>query len=273
MIAAGNWDNVLLARHSKRLTGINFISSLLDDFIELHGDREFRDDPSFIAGIGKLGDLAVTVIAQEKGSSTDIKIARNFGMPHPEGYRKALRLMKQAEKFRRPILFLIDTPGAYPGIGAEERGQARAIAENIKAMFSLTVPLVAVIIGEGGSGGALAIGAADYLIMLQNSIYSILSPEGFASILFKDATKAKEAAKLMKLTAAEIYEMNLCDAVIEEAEGGIQENPDFTFQKLKPLLISQFRKLGKLSIGELVDSRYRKYRKMGIFDEQGEKEK
>lgn len=264
-----DWDRVKLARHPKRLTSQAIIRNLIDDFLELHGDRQFRDDPSIIAGLGFLGGLAVTVIAEEKGSTTDEKIHRNFGMPHPEGYRKALRLMKQAEKFARPILFLIDTPGAYPGIGAEERGQAQAIAENLKVMAGLSVPLIAVIIGEGGSGGALAIGVVDHLVMLQNSIYSILSPEGFAAILFKDANQAPKAASLMKMTADELLEMQLCDVVIPEVEGGIQENPDFTLTLLKNHLISQFNALRELPPTDLIHQRYHKYRRMGSYYEKG----
>lgn len=267
------WERVLLARHSKRLTSRAFIQALITDFIELHGDRQFRDDPSIIGGIGKLNDLVLTVIGIEKGTTTEGKIFHNFGMPHPEGYRKVLRLMKQAEKFKRPILFFIDTPGAYPGIGAEERGQAQAIAENLKAMFALTIPLIAVIIGEGGSGGALAVGVVDYLIMLENSIYSILSPEGFASILFKDSTRAKDAASSMKLTAGEILKLNLCDAVIEEEIGGIQENPEKTFKALKPLLIRQFKQLKKINTEKLLDNRYKKYRQMGVYEEIGKQDK
>ena len=189
------WNKVLLARNAKRPTARTLIKYLLTSFIELHGDRTFRDDPAVIGGIGFLNDIPITVIAQEKGVSTNDKIEKNFGMLHPEGYRKALRLMKQAEKFNRPILLIIDTPGAYPGIGAEERGQGSAIATNLKEMISLKVPMVSVVLGEGGSGGALGMGVSDEVWMFENAIYSILSPEGFASILYKDASLAKEAAE------------------------------------------------------------------------------
>ncbi len=264
-----DWDRVKLARHPKRLTSQAIIQVLIEDFVELHGDRQFRDDPSIIAGLGFLSGHPITIIAQEKGSTTEGKIQRNFGMPHPEGYRKALRMMKQAAKFHRPILFLIDTPGAYPGIGAEERGQAQAIAENLREMAGLEVPLIAVIIGEGGSGGALAIGVVDHLVMLQNSIYSILSPEGFAAILFKDANQAPRAASLMKMTAEELLEMQLCDVVIPEVEGGIQENPDYTLKLLKSHLIQQFATYRQITPSELVNQRYYKYRRMGSYYEKG----
>lgn len=263
------WERVKIARHPKRWTASSYINHLIEDFVELHGDRTYRDDPAIITGIGRLNRRPITIIAQEKGTSTDDKIARNFGMVHPEGYRKTLRLMKQAEKFNRPILLFIDTPGAYPGIGAEERGQAQAIAENLKQMSQLKVPLIAVVIGEGGSGGALAVGVVDHLVMLQNSVYSILSPEGFAAILFKDASKACQAAELMKMTADDLYQMKLCDHIIVESEGGIQEQPELTLVALKEHLNHQFDRLVQLSPHELVEQRYTKYRHMGSYYEKG----
>ena len=263
------WERVKLARHPKRWTSTQLINALFPDFIELHGDRQFRDDPSMITGLASLDGRAITVIGEEKGTTTEDKIKRNFGMPHPEGYRKALRLMKQAEKFKRPVILFIDTPGAYPGIGAEERGQAQAIAENLKMMSTLKVPLIAVVVGEGGSGGALAIGVVDHLVMLQNSVYSILSPEGFAAILFKDSAEAPRAAALMKMTAEEIYTMKLCDTVIEEVEGGMQENPAFTLLKLRTHLVEQLQYLQKVSPNELVENRYQKYRHIGTYYEKG----
>src|SRR5690554_2313338 len=203
------WDTVKLARHPERPTSIDLINYLFTDFMELHGDRQFSDDHSIIGGIGFLGKVPVTIIAQEKGVKTEEKIKRNFGMPHPEGYRKALRLMKQAEKFNRPIITIIDTPGAYPGIGAEKRGQAGAIAVNLQEMFNLKTPIISVVLSEGGSGGALAIGVADRIAMFENAIYSILSPEGFAAILYKDNTLASQAAELMKITAKDLKEFRI----------------------------------------------------------------
>jgi len=195
------WDRVLLARHNDRPTACDFINYIFDEFIELHGDKSYRDDKSIVGGIGRINSIPVTIIAQQKGKNLDDNLERNFAMPHPEGYRKALRLMKQAEKFNRPIITFIDTPGAYPGLGAEERGQGEAIARNLLEMSALHVPVIAIVIGEGGSGGALALGVANKVLMLENSIYSILSPEGYATILWKDSTLASKAAEAMKLTS------------------------------------------------------------------------
>jgi acetyl-CoA carboxylase carboxyl transferase subunit alpha len=249
------WEKVRLARHPKRPTASILIKQLFPDFIELHGDRQFGDDSSLIGGLATFMGQPITIIAQEKGSSTDEKIARNFGMPHPEGYRKALRFMKQAEKFHRPIIFIIDTPGAYPGIGAEERGQAQAIAYNLFEMIALQTPMIGIVLSEGGSGGALAIGVTDTLLMLENSVYSIISPEGFASILFKDSTKAKAAAALMKLTADDLLEFGIIDGIVPEAKGGFQEDVN-----LKQLL--------KLSPTTLLKNREKKFRDFGVFEEQ-----
>ena len=213
------WDRVLLARHQLRPTAIDYINYMSSDFIELRGDRLYRDDKSIIAGIGTIDGQVFTIIAHQKGRSLEDNLERNFAMPHPEGYRKALRLMKQAEKFKRPIITIIDTPGAFPGIGAEERGQGHAIANNLFEMSQLTVPIISVVIGEGGSGGALALGFANKILMLENSIYSILSPEGYASILWKDASKAPEAAEVMKLTSYDLEEFNIIDGIIREPLG------------------------------------------------------
>ena len=218
------WDRVLLARKSDRPKAQEYINAIFDEFIELHGDRNFGDDKAIIGGIATLDGMPVTVIGEQKGRNAKENIERNFGMPNPEGYRKALRLMKQAEKFNRPVITFIDTPGAYPGMGAEERGQGEAIARSIMEMSSLKVPIICVVIGEGSSGGALAIGVGDKVVMLENAIYSILSPEGFASILYKDSSKAKEAAENMKLTAKDLKELNIIDDVIKEPEGGAQED-------------------------------------------------
>jgi acetyl-CoA carboxylase carboxyl transferase subunit alpha len=263
------WEKVKLARHPKRPTAQKIIKELFNDFIELHGDRQFRDDLSITAGIGTLGGIPMTVIAEEKGISTDEKIKHNFGMPHPEGYRKAIRLMKQAEKFKRPILCIIDTPGAYPGIGAEERGQAQAIAYNLREMIGLKTPIIVLVLSEGGSGGALAIGVGDHIFMFENSIYAILSPEGFASIIYKDASKADHAASLMKLTAEDLKKFGIIDDILLEGEG-LHIDPDFGIKIFKNELIKITKKLSQLSEKKLLESRYQKFRKMGIFLEQGE---
>lgn len=261
------WEKVRLARHPKRPTASVVIKQLFPDFLELHGDRQFGDDASLIGGLATFMGQPVTVIAQEKGTSTDEKIARNFGMPHPEGYRKALRLMKQAEKFHRPIVFIIDTPGAYPGIGAEERGQAQAIAFNLFEMIAIQTPMVGIVLSEGGSGGALAIGVTDTLLMLENSIYSIISPEGFASILFKDSTKAKAAAALMKLTADDLLSFKIIDAIVPEAKGGFHEDIPFTIQQLRVLLQKSLKQLTKMTVHQLIQQREKRFRDIGVFEE------
>lgn len=260
------WERVKLARSQDRPTAISLINQLFPDFIELHGDRQFGDDAAIIGGIASLDGIPVTIIAEEKGKNTEDKIKRNFGMPHPEGYRKALRLMKQAEKFNRPIITIIDTPGAYPGIGAEERGQAQAIALNLKELMNLKTPIIVVILGEGGSGGALAIGVGDYILMFENAIYSILSPEGFASILFKDSTKAKEAAVHMKLTADDLKEFKVIDEIIQEGKG-LNIEPEVGMSALRKSLTKQLTKLLKQSVDTLTEKRYIKFRHMGEYTE------
>ncbi len=259
------WDRVLLARHQLRPTSLEFINYMCDDFIELHGDRLFRDDKSIIAGIGNIRGNVVTIIAQQKGKSLEENLERNFSMPHPEGYRKALRLMKQAEKFKRPIITLIDTPGAYPGLGAEERGQGEAIARNLFEMSALTVPVIAVIIGEGGSGGALALGVANTVLMLENSIYSILSPEGYATILWKDATLASEAAEAMKLTSNDLEEYGVIDRIIKEPLGGAHFNKEETFRNTKQAILEELHNLKRFTGIELREKRIKKYRGFGFF--------
>lgn len=249
------WDRVLLARHPQRPSGLDYINSLLNDFIEFHGDRTYGDDGAIVGGIGMLYQMPITVIAVVKGKNTEENIKRNFGMVHPEGYRKALRLMKQAEKFNRPILTLIDTPGAYPGIGAEERGQATAIAENIMEMMDLKVPTLSIVTGEGGSGGALALSVTDEIWMLENAIYSILSPEGFASILFKDAAKAKDVVDLMKITSHDLLELGIIDEIVEENED--------TMRQLKRNIYETFKKYQKVKPQKLVNDRFKKYRDIG----------
>ncbi len=256
------WQRVSIARELQRPKALDYINAIFEDFIELHGDRYFGDDKAIIGGIAKLNKIAVTVIGEQKGKNVKENMERNFGMPQPEGYRKALRLMKQAEKFKRPIITFIDTPGAYPGIGAEERGQGEAIAKNIMEMSSLKVPIICIIIGEGSSGGALAIGVGDSIIMLENAIYSILSPEGFASILYKDATKAKDAAENMKITANDLKKLGIIDKIIEEPEDGIKNNFEDVTQNIKKCLINTIKKLKKLSEEELLEQRYNKFRNM-----------
>ncbi|MGD9910159.1 MAG: acetyl-CoA carboxylase carboxyltransferase subunit alpha [Candidatus Izemoplasmatales bacterium] len=260
------WEQVQLARHPKRPTSITLIQSIFPDFLELHGDQQFSDDHAFIAGIASLKDMPITIIAQEKGKTTEEKIKRNFGMPHPEGYHKAMRLASQAEKFHRPILFIIDTPGAYPGLGAEERGQALAIAKSIQTLFSIKTPIISVVLSEGGSGGALAIGVADQVWMFENATYSILSPEGFASILYKDASLAKNAAEDMKLTSNDLLKFGIIDDIIKESNEGLHEGYLHTFEELKEKLYDTFKLLSVIDINELLEKRYQKYRKFGEFE-------
>ena len=245
------------AREQTRLTALDFATGIFDDFIELHGDRSFRDDGAIIGGIGWLEDQAVTVVGIQKGKSLQDNLNRNFGQPHPEGYRKALRLMKQAEKFGRPIVTFINTAGAYPGVGAEERGQGEAIARNLFEMSDLKVPIIAIIIGEGGSGGALALAVADRVWMLENSIYAVLSPEGFASILWKDGTRAMEAAELMKITSHELLEMEVVDKVISERSLSAKE----LLARVKNELQTEIEQLKQLSLEKLLEERYQRFRK------------
>lgn len=259
------WDRVLLARHPKRPKAKGFIHYLSPDFIEFHGDRLYRDDPSIIGGIGTIGGTVFTIIAQQKGQSTEENIRCNFAMPHPEGYRKSLRLMKQAQKFKRPILTIIDTPGAYPGIGAEERGQGQAIAQNLYEMSQLTVPVISVVIGEGGSGGALAIGFANKILMLENAVFSILSPEGYASILWKDASQAPKAAEAMKLTARDLKEFKIIDRIIKEPVGGGHLDPESTFIETKQAILETYQELKRMNEFEIHFQRNQKVREMGFL--------
>lgn len=245
------------ARSQTRLTALDYANLLLDDVMELHGDRQFADDGAVVGGIGRLAGQPITFVGIQKGKNLQENLKCNFGQPHPEGYRKALRLMKQAEKFGRPVLTLINTPGAYPGVGAEERGQGEAIARNLMEMSDLKVPIIAVIIGEGGSGGALALAVADRVWMLENTVYSILSPEGFASILWKDGSRASEAAELMKITAGELLNMKVVDKVI--AERGYFSSE--IIEDLKQNLIETFTELGQLDTDTLLVERYQRFRK------------
>ncbi len=257
------WEKVCIARDSSRAKASDYIDNIFTDFIELHGDRKFGDDKSIIAGIARLNGIPVTVIGQQKGKNTKENIERNFGMTNPEGYRKALRLMKEAEKFNRPVITFIDTPGAYPGIGAEERGQGEAIARNICEMSNLKVPILAVVIGEGSSGGALALGVGDKIFMMENAVYSILSPEGFATILYKDSTRNVEAAEKMKITATDLKKLKCIDKIVKEPKGGIKENSIETFESLKNLLTEELEDLRKIDLETLLENRYKKFRVIG----------
>lgn len=256
------WERVEIARRLERPKALDYINSIFEDFIELHGDRNFGDDKAIIGGIAMLNEMPVTVIGEQKGKKAKENMERNFGMPNPEGYRKALRLMKQAEKFGRPVITFIDTPGAYPGIGAEERGQGEAIARNLMEMANLEVPIICIVIGEGSSGGALAIGVGDRIVMLENAIYSILSPEGFASILYKDATKCKEAAENMKATAKDLKDLELIDKIIKEPEGGAEKDFTSVTNELKKYILKELKVLKELSKKELIAKRYEKFRSM-----------
>ena len=260
-----DWQIAQLARHPKRLYTLDYIDEVFEEFTELHGDRAFGDDHAIIGGIAKLDGQPVMFIGQQKGRSTQEKLKHNFGMPRPEGYRKALRLMKMAEKFNMPIVTFIDTPGAYPGIGAEERGQSEAIAKNLFEMSTLATPIISVVIGEGGSGGALAIGVADTMMMFKYSIYSVISPEGCASILYKDATKANVAAESLKLTSKHLKKEGLVDVVINEPLGGIHREPSAAKALLKAALVKELNTIKQLSSQDLLLKRQEKLLSFGKF--------
>ncbi|HIV46242.1 MAG TPA: acetyl-CoA carboxylase carboxyltransferase subunit alpha [Candidatus Acutalibacter stercorigallinarum] len=250
------YDKVLLARAKGRATGLSYIDHIFEDFVELHGDRRFADDPAIVGGIATLGGKPVTVIAMEKGSDMKDKVRRNFGAPNPEGYRKALRLMKQAEKFRRPVVCFVDTSGAYCGLGAEERGQGQAIAENLVEMAGLKTPIVSILVGEGGSGGALALAVADQVWILENAVYSVISPEGCASILWKDAKKVKDAAECLRLTAQDMEELGVVEKVIPE-----EKDFALTYDRIKNELLETLPALEALPLEELLRKRYERFRK------------
>jgi acetyl-CoA carboxylase carboxyl transferase subunit alpha len=256
------WQKVKLARMPVRPTGLDYITKLFDGFLELHGDRFFGEDRAIVGGLAFFEEIPVTVIAQQKGRNTKENIARNFSMPHPEGYRKALRLMKQAEKFKRPVICFIDTPGAYCGIGAEERGQGEAIASNLAGMMMLKTPVISIVISEGGSGGALALGVSDRVYMLEHAIYSILSPEGFASILYKDAAKAEQAAKDMKLTAQDLYKFGIIDGIIPEPPGGAHNDYEFVMDRVRKVLKENLEELIRKPVDRLLEERYEKFRRL-----------
>lgn len=266
------WQITQLARHIDRPKASHYIQWMFENFVELHGDRNYGDDPAMIGGIGKFNERPVTVIAHQKGADAKEMAYRNFGMPHPEGYRKALRLMKMAEVFKKPILTMIDTPGAFPGVGAEERGQAEAIATNLKMMVMLRTPIIPIVIGEGGSGGALAIGVGDRILMLENSIYSVISPEGCAAILWKDGEKGKEAAaESLKLTAADLSRLGVIDEIVKEPLGGAHRDPEAMAATLKEVVERHLKDLEKMDMEELLRLRYEKFRRMGAFIDEGGK--
>ena len=262
-----DWQISQLARHPKRPYTLDYIKLIFDDFQELHGDRAYADDAAIVGGPAKLDGQSVMIIGHQKGRNTKSKIKRNFGMPRPEGYRKALRLMRMAEQFGMPILTFIDTPGAYPGIGAEERGQSEAIAKNLEVMSNLKVPIICTIIGEGGSGGALAIGVGDVILMLQYSTYSVISPEGCASILWRSADKAKDAAEALSITSGKLKALGLIDQIIEEPLGSAYRDTEFVANQLKNSLNKQLAQLQNMDSQQLTDSRYKKLMSYGAFSE------
>ena len=256
------WERVKIAREPDRPTALDYIDNIFDDFLELCGDRYFKDDKSIVCGLGNIGKQNYTIVAEQKGRNTKENIERNFGMPNPEAYRKVLRFMKQAEKFNRPIVTFIDTKGAYPGIGAEERGQGEAIARNLMEMSDLKVPIIAIVIGEGSSGGALAIGVGDRILMLENAVYSILSPEGYASILWKDSSRAEEAAEKMRLTAKDLLELGVIDEVLKEPNGNAKTDVEKMSQTMKKRILALTKELQEMKVNDLLEARYKKFREM-----------
>nr|WP_225941965.1 acetyl-CoA carboxylase carboxyltransferase subunit alpha [Sporosarcina limicola] len=261
------WDRVQVARHPERPTSLDYIDALFEDFMQLHGDRTYADDAAIVGGIASFDKTPITVIGQQRGRDTKENVKRNFGLPHPEGYRKALRLMKQAEKFNRPIICFIDTKGAYPGKAAEERGQAEAIARNLVEMAGLTVPVISIVIGEGGSGGALGLGVSNHILMLENSWYSVISPEGAASILWKDSSLGKQMAEAMKITAPHLKEMGIIDDMIPEVLGGAHRDPKAQAIYIRDAIRASLESLGSMNGKELVENRYMKFRGIGVFSE------
>lgn len=260
------WQRIQMARHPDRPTTMDLIKNLCTDFIELHGDRVFGDDPAIVGGVGRFNGIPVTVIGHQKGKDTKENIARNFGMPHPEGYRKALRLMQQADKFKRPIICFINTQGAYPGKAAEERGQSEAIARNLREMASFGVPIISVVIGEGGSGGALALGVGNRILMMENSIYSVISPEGAAALLWKDAGQAQRAAESLKITAQDINKLGIIDEIIKEPLGGAHRNYDLAIEEIRRSLEKHLTELRNLTPEQLIEDRYQKFKAMGKYN-------
>ena len=261
------WQKAQISRHPNRPYTLDYIEAMMTDFVEMHGDRAFADDPAIVSGMAKLDGMPLTVIGHQKGRTTKEKIFRNFGMPNPEGYRKALRVMRFAERFRKPLLTFIDTPGAYPGIGAEERGQGESIARNLSVMSQLKTPILTVVIGEGGSGGALALGVADRILMLEHSTYSVISPEGCAAILWNNGAKASEAAELLKITAQDLFQMKVVDEVVEEPIGGAHRDPRRAAELLKEAVVRNLAEIRNVPFDDLLRQRYEKLRRIGMFDE------
>jgi acetyl-CoA carboxylase carboxyl transferase subunit alpha len=261
------WQRVQLARHPQRPYTLDYIERITDSFIELHGDRAYGDDTAIVAGLAEIANESVVIIGHQKGRTTKEKLYRNFGSPHPEGYRKALRVMKLGAKFNRPIICLIDTPGAYPGIGAEERGQAEAIARNLFEMSHLPVPILVIVIGEGASGGALGIGVGDRLLMMENTWYSVISPEGCAAILWRDSAKANLAAEAMKVTSTDLLQMKILDAIIKEPNGAAHRNVDKAAEILKETILTELGALKQVPIADLIQNRIEKYGKLGFWEE------
>ncbi len=262
------WQRIQIARHPQRLYTLDYINRIMTDFIEIHGDRVYGDDKAIVTGFAKLEGERLVVIGHQKGRDTKENIERNFGCAHPEGYRKALRIMKLAGKFKLPIIILIDTPGAYPGIGAEQRGQAQAIAENICQMFGIKTPIICCVIGEGGSGGALGIGVGDKVLMLENAYYSVISPEGCSAILWKDSSKVREAAEALKLTSFDLLKFGIIDEIVPEPLGGVHKDVELSSQNLKEALLRNLKVLQKFSLDQLLKKRYEKFRKIGVFKEE-----
>jgi acetyl-CoA carboxylase carboxyl transferase subunit alpha len=260
------WQKTLVARHPQRPYTLDFIAAMIDEFSEIHGDRKFGDDAAVVAGFGRFKGHAVCVVGHQKGRNTKEKVLRNFGQPRPEGFRKALRVMQLAQKFRLPILSFIDTQGAYPGMGAEERGQAEAIAVNLREMAALQVPVIISVIGEGGSGGALALGVGDRVLMLEHAVYSVISPEGCAAILWKNSAAAPEAAQAMKITAQDLKRLNIIDEIVPEPAGGAHADPAAAAELLAPYIDRAVKDLIKLKPAQLVEERYRKFRRMGVYE-------
>jgi len=263
------WQKTQIARHPNRPTTLDYIQLLITDFIELHGDRCFGEDAAIVGGIGKLGDRPVVIIGHQKGKNVRERVKRNFGMPHPEGYRKAQRLMRLAEKFGRPLITFVDTPGAYPGMGAEERGQSEAIAKSLLVMGQISAPIVVVIIGEGGSGGALALAVGDRILILEHSIYSVISPEGCAAILWNNSEKASEAAETLKMTAKDLLQLGIIDEVISEPLGGAHRDYQKMAETMRRAISHHLNKLEGLTLDEILHQRYEKFRRMGVFGEEG----
>jgi acetyl-CoA carboxylase carboxyl transferase subunit alpha len=260
------WQKTLVARHPQRPYTLDYIGLLLEEFTEVAGDRKFADDPAIVAGFGRFRGIPICVVGHQKGRNTKEKVFRNFGQPRPEGFRKALRVMKLAEKFHLPVVTFIDTQGAYPGLGAEERGQAEAIAVNLRDMAALEVPIVVAVIGEGGSGGALALGVGDRVLMLEHAVYSVISPEGCAAILWKDSSSAPDAAAAMKITATDLKKFAIIDEIIPEPAGGAHADPVAAANLLAPALEKALRELQKLKPAQLLDERYKKFRRMGVYE-------